>query len=812
MNAGIRTLLTGAAIVAGLPALAQTPVEASEPVISGITAAWWIAPFGALFGLFFAWVCYKLMMKAPKGNARMEEIAGYVREGAMAYLRQQYSRVGLVFLVLVAIFAGLAFMGVQNPFVPVAFLTGGFFSGLCGFIGMKTATSASSRTAQGASESLNRGLQVAFRSGAVMGLVVVGFGLLDICAWYWILDKLVYSPEHMATGLKLFGLDLVPADCSMREKMVEITTTMLTFGMGASTQALFARVGGGIYTKAADVGADLVGKVEAGIPEDDPRNPATIADNVGDNVGDVAGMGADLYESYCGAILATAALGATIALNVNDQIRMVTAPMIIAGMGTILSVAGIFAVRCKEGASMMTLLKALRVGTWGSSGLIIVVAALMAQFDIISWGVFGATISGLLAGVIIGYFTERATSDEYASTKGVAEQAKMGPATVIIEGLAVGMQSAAPAVITTVIAILAAFILSGGLTDLGTGLYGVAFSAVGMLATLGITLATDAYGPIADNAGGNAEMAGLDHSVREKTDALDMLGNTTAATGKGFAIASAALTALALIAAVVQEVDLWIHKLQGKTDMPFNYDAYAACVTAQEKLMNLVSQFNLTLLNPFMLAGMFIGAMMAFVFCAMAMKAVGRAAGAMVEEVRRQFKAKPGIMLGTELPDYAQCVEISTRGAQREMMLPSLMAIAVPVATGMVLGVAGIMGLLAGALTAGFSLACMLNNAGGSWDNAKKHIEKGNLGGKYLKNEQGQWVNAKGEVVQTRAEAKNPVHGAAVIGDTVGDPCKDTAGPAMNILIKLMSMVAVVFTPLIIKFSPGVQKFLHLVK
>jgi K(+)-stimulated pyrophosphate-energized sodium pump len=793
-------------IGSGLPLWAQEEAGA----VSGITPTWWIAPFGAVFGLFFAWVCYRLMMKAPRGNAKMEEIAGYVREGAMAYLKQQYTRVGTVFLVLVVIFAFLAVMGWQNPFVPVAFLTGGFFSGLCGFIGMKTATSASSRTAQGASESLNRGLQVAFRSGAVMGLVVVGFGLLDICLWYLILDKLVFTPEHMANGPSVFGVKLVGAGCSMKEKMVEITTTMLTFGMGASTQALFARVGGGIFTKAADVGADLVGKVEAGIPEDDPRNPATIADNVGDNVGDVAGMGADLYESYCGAILATAALGATIAMNVQDQINMVIAPMIISGVGIVLSVAGIFAVRCREGANMMTLLKALRVGTWGSSGLIVVVAAAMAFMGIITWGVFGATIAGLLAGVIIGYFTERYTSDEYAPTMAIASQAKMGPATVIIEGLAVGMQSAAPAVITTVVGIIAAFMLAGGMSDLGNGLYGVAFAAVGMLATLGITLATDAYGPIADNAGGNAEMSGLPHTVREKTDALDMLGNTTAATGKGFAIASAALTALALLAAEVQEVDVWIHKMEGKTSMPFDYAAYSVCATSQAKIMNLVNQFNLTLMNPFMLAGMFIGAMMAFLFCSMAMRAVGRAAGKMVEEVRRQFKAKPGIMAGTDKPDYAQCVQISTKGAQREMMLPSLLAIAVPVATGLVLGVAGVMGMLAGALTAGFSLACMLNNSGGAWDNAKKHIEKGNFGGKYLKNDKGEYVNARGEPVKDRRDSKNPVHGAAVIGDTVGDPCKDTAGPSMNILIKLMSMVAVVFTPVIVKFSPVVQKFLHL--
>ena len=808
MKAGFKHLLAGITAMSAVTSMAQSAASTAEPVVSGITAAWWIAPFGAVFGLFFAWVCYKLMMKAPKGNARMEEIAGYVREGAMAYLKQQYTRVGLVFMVLVLIFAALAFFGVQNPFVPVAFLTGGFFSGLCGFLGMKTATSASSRTAQGASESLNRGLQVAFRSGAVMGLVVVGFGLLDITIWYFILDKVVYTAEHMRDGLWF----LVPAGLDAKTKMIEITTTMLTFGMGASTQALFARVGGGIFTKAADVGADLVGKVEAGIPEDDPRNPATIADNVGDNVGDVAGMGADLYESYCGAILATAALGATLpGIMASESVKYITAPMIIAGIGTVLSVAGIFAVRCKEGASMMTLLKALRVGTWGSSALIIVAAAIMAHFDIITWGVFGAMVAGLLAGVIIGYSTEYYTSDEYKPTMGVANQAKMGPATVIIEGLAVGMMSAAIPVLVTVGGVLAAFILSGGLHNLAMGLYGIAFAAVGMLATLGITLATDAYGPIADNAGGNAEMSHLGPEVRERTDALDMLGNTTAATGKGFAIASAALTAMALLAAEVQEVDVWVHKLKGTLGFQFDFAGYDAAAATNTQLQFLVHAFNLTILNPFMLGGIFIGAMMAFVFCAMAMKAVGRAAGAMVEEVRAQFKAKPGIMKGTEKPDYARCVTISTAGAQREMMLPALMAIAVPVVTGLVLGVAGIMGLLAGALTAGFSLACMLNNAGGAWDNAKKHIEKGNLGGKYLKNDQGQWVNVKGHVVEDRADARSPIHGAAVIGDTVGDPCKDTAGPSMNILIKLMSMVAVVFTPVIIKFSPAIQKFLHLV-
>jgi K(+)-stimulated pyrophosphate-energized sodium pump len=493
-----------------------------------------------------------------------------------------------------------------------------------------------------------------------------------------------------------------------------------------------------------------------------------------------------------------------------DTVKYITAPMIIAGIGTILSVAGIFAVRCKEGASMMTLLKALRVGTWGSSALIVVAAAVMAYLNIITWGVFGATVAGLLAGVIIGYSTEYYTSDEYSPTMNVAKQAKMGPATVIIEGLAVGMMSAAIPVLVTVAGVLAAFILSGGLTNLAMGLYGVAFSAVGMLATLGITLATDAYGPIADNAGGNAEMSHLGPQVRERTDALDMLGNTTAATGKGFAIASAALTALALVAAMVQEVDVWIHKMKGTLGFDFNFDSYNAAALNGKQLENLVQQFNLTILNPFLVGGAFIGAMMAFVFCAMAMKAVGRAAGRMVEEVRAQFKAKPGIMLGTDRPDYARCVQISTAGAQREMMLPALMAITVPVVTGLILGVPGIIGLLVGGLTAGFSLACMLNNAGGAWDNAKKHIEKGNMGGKYLKNDQGQWVNAKGVVVADRADAKNPVHGAAVIGDTVGDPCKDTAGPSMNILIKLMSMVAIVFTPVIIKFSPMIQKFLHL--
>ena len=784
--------IVAGSLFAALGMMSLSAAEKVDPstIASGITKTFWIAPICALVALVFALICYKLMIKAPEGNDTMKKIAGFVREGAMAYLRQQYKTVGIVFVVLFVIFLVLAFCGLQNPFVPVAFLTGGFFSGLCGFIGMKTATAASSRTAQGASESLNRGLQVAFRSGAVMGLVVVGFGLLDITLWYIILDKVVYTAAHMTDGLNVCGLQLVPKGFDASHKFMEITATMLTFGMGASTQALFARVGGGIYTKAADVGADLVGKVEAGIPEDDPRNPATIADNVGDNVGDVAGMGADLYESYCGSILATAALGAAIPAayaDLSDSVMKVTAPMIIAGIGIILSILGIFAVRCKEGASMKTLLNALRLGTWGSSVLIVAAAAGMAYFGIISWGIFGAIISGLIAGVVIGYSTEYYTSDEYAPTKNLAGQAVMGPATTIIDGLAVGMLSSAVPVIATVIAIICSFAFGGGFSSTISGLYGIGFAAVGMLATLGITLATDAYGPIADNAGGNAEMSHLPPQVRERTDALDMLGNTTAATGKGFAIGSAALTAMALLAAEIQEIEIW-----GRKFTTFSDDVLAKLNDSSiDNFATLVELFQINIMNPLFLCGLFIGAMVAFVFCALTMKAVGRAAGSMVEEVRRQFREIPGILDETATPDYARCVAISTEGAQREMILPSVLAILIPVLTGLILGVPGLMGLLAGGLTCGFSLACLLNNAGGAWDNAKKHIEKGNFGGKKLPN---------GE--------KNPTHGAAVIGDTVGDPCKDTSGPSLNILVKLMSMVAVVFTPLFVKFSPTIQAWL----
>jgi len=764
---------------------------------SVITNLWWIAPIASVFALLFAVYFYKKVMSANEGSATMIEIAGHVREGAMAYLMRQYKVVLIVFIVLLIILQALALAGIQNPFVPIAFLTGGFFSGLCGFIGMKTATAASSRTAQGCSEGLNRGLQVAFRSGAVMGLVVVGFGLLDICIWYFVLDKLVYTADHMASGWHFLGMELVPADCTVAEKLVHMTTTMITFGMGASTQALFARVGGGIYTKAADVGADLVGKVEAGIPEDDPRNPATIADNVGDNVGDVAGMGADLYESYCGSILATAALGAAVgAHNVMagsgteaDAIKLVTAPMIVAGVGTVLSIVGMFMVRCKEGATQKDLLKALLTGTLGSSVLIVLALVGMWQLGMISGGIVLSVISGLVAGVIIGQATEYYTSAEFKPTKGIADQAVMGPATTIIDGLATGMYSAGIPVITIVIGIICAFRFAGGtLENMSIGLYGIGFAAVGMLATLGITLATDAYGPIADNAGGNAEMAGLPPEVRERTDALDSLGNTTAATGKGFAIGSAALTAMALLAAYIEEIKLWIGKLASEAGTFIVGKVHFTKEMAEHAgIMDFVDAYELHIMNPLLLCGLFLGGMMAFVFCAMTMKAVGRAAGAMVEEVRRQFREIPGIMEGTGKPDYAACVAISTQGAQKEMLVPSLLAITVPVLTGLVLGVPGVMGLLAGGLTTGFVLATMLNNAGGAWDNAKKYVENGAHGGK-----------------------GSEAHKAAVVGDTVGDPCKDTSGPSLNILIKLMTMVSVVFTPVVVKFSPVIQELLHI--
>jgi K(+)-stimulated pyrophosphate-energized sodium pump len=762
-----------------------------------ISSLFWIIPISALTALLFAWIFYKGMMKQEEGIEKMKEIAAYVREGAMAYLKSQYTVVGKVFIILSILLLILAYMGVQNPFVPVAFLTGGIFSGLCGYLGMRTATFASNRTAWGASKSLDKGLKIALRSGAVMGLVVVGFGLLDISLWFLLLTKVIFTPEHMATGLNWLGLTFVQQGIDRHQAFVEITATMITFGMGASTQALFARVGGGIFTKAADVGADLVGKVEAGIPEDDPRNPATIADNVGDNVGDVAGMGADLYESYAGSILSTAALGAAlpaIAGQADFQIKAIIAPMLVSAIGILLSIAGIYMVRTKEDASPKTLLRALLLGTGGSSGLILVVLAIMAWADWITWGVFGAAVSGLVAGVIIGQATEYFTSDGYKPTQGIAKQSQQGPATVIIEGMAVGMFSTWVPVLTIVAGIIAAYGFAGGFHNFATGIYGVGFAAVGMLSTLGITLATDAFGPIADNAGGNAEMSELPKEVRERTDSLDGLGNTTAATGKGFAIGSAALTALALVAAYMEEVKLWLGRLADKGvdgykqigDVLFYKSHAPAVVEAGQRAVDVtkanigdfVSAYSLSLFNPILLAGLFIGAMMTFVFVAMAMKAVGRNAGRMVDEVRRQFREIPGIMEGKGKPEYAKCVAIATKGAQKEMVVPALMAIIVPVVTGIIFGVPGVVGLLMGGMTTGFTLASMLNNAGGAWDNAKKFIERGNYGGK-----------------------RSECHKASIVGDTVGDPFKDTCGPSMNILIKLMSMVAVVMAGVTVAFS-----------
>ncbi len=819
---------------------------------------WAIAFISSLVALVFAFKFFKMVMAADEGNEEMIEIAQYVRDGADAYLWQQYKVVAIFFVVIFGLLAYFAFgLHVQSKWVPFAFITGGFFSGLAGWFGMKTATWASSRTAAGAQKSMNQGLQVAFRSGAVMGLTVVGLGLLDITVWFAVLYWVV-----PALGFGTLGL-------------VEITVTMLCFGMGASSQALFARVGGGIFTKAADVGADLVGKVEAGIPEDDKRNPATIADNVGDNVGDVAGMGADLYESYCGSILATAALGVAAfasgellpegiertAEAIKDfQMRALFLPMALAGVGILLSIFGIFLVRTEEKADQKTLLKALARGVNASSVLIVIAAFILARILLpeFNFELFGlqipsvamSVIIGLVAGWLIGKWTEYATSDEFGPTKRLADQALTGPATIIIGGIADGMKSVWFPVITVSVATLLSFGFASGwqFNDVhlfAMGLYGVGIAAVGMLSTLGITLATDAYGPIADNAGGNAEMAGLDPVVRERTDALDSLGNTTAATGKGFAIGSAALTALALLAAYVEEVRMghvhwqksalesaepgW-HKLndqfvayvgpgetEGKAEtvgyllMPrqvrdervvegweakpagaqvdelIKGDATGAALAATDSalvpvqsatMLDWMDYYTCNLMNPKVLVGVFLGAMATFVFCAMTMKAVGRAAFGMVEEVRRQFREKPGIMDYSEKPDYATPVAISTKAAQREMILPSLLGLATPVVAGLLLGVAGVMGLLVGALTSGFCVAVFMANAGGSWDNAKKYIEKGAHGGKGTE-----------------------AHKAAVVGDTVGDPFKDTSGPSLNILIKLMSMVSVVVAGLIVRYS-----------
>jgi H(+)-translocating pyrophosphatase len=815
---------------------------------------WYIAPIGAIVALLMAIKFYKEVKSANEGDANMIEIAGHVTEGAMAYLKRQYKVVAIFFLIVSAI---LWLMGwvfhVQHKIVFIAFLTGGFFSGLCGWFGMKTATLASNRTAQGAKESLNRGLTVAFRAGAVMGLVVVGFGLLDICGWF--------------IGLTMFS----------NMGLVEITVVMLTFGMGASSQALFARVGGGIYTKAADVGADLVGKVEAGIPEDDPRNPATIADNVGDNVGDVAGMGADLYESYCGSILATAALGVSAAyamgLGNAEALKMLAAPMVLAGVGIFLSIVGIYMVRTKEGASMKQLMGALMRGVMGSSIMIVIAAAGVCYLllnDIAGvnwWGVWLAIVVGMFAGLVIGKATEFYTSYDYKPTKNVAKNAETGAATVIISGIAEGMRSTWMSLLTVIVAIVLAYTLAGGASSTLLGLYGVGIAAVSMLATLGITLATDAYGPIADNAGGNAEMTHQDPSVREKTDALDSLGNTTAAMGKGFAIGSAALTALALLAAYVEEVrigqvregraaivavdqqaaetaeaglgkmiylghnKLGTKRVAGLSEASFDAmmifegrnrkiakgaeitgltvtpqdDGNVFLITGMAKtidgemvpvkflavysskatLRQFMDFYAVNLMNPKVLCGIFAGILLVFLFSAMTMQAVGRAAMAMVNEVRRQFKEMPGILEGKDKPDYGRCVDISTAGAQKEMVIPSLLALAVPVAVGLVLDVGGVLGLLAGGLAGGFAMAIFMANAGGAWDNAKKYIETGEHGGK-----------------------GSEAHKAAVVGDTVGDPFKDTSGPSLNILIKLMSMVSVVFAGLIVKYAPMISDLL----
>ena len=725
--------------------------------MNNIPSVFWLVPVASLVSLGMALFFYLQMKKADEGTDRMKEIAEHVRKGAMAYLKQQYKVVTIVFVVLAIIFSIMAYgFQLQNPWVPFAFLTGGLFSGLAGFFGMKTATYASARTANAARQSLDAGLKVAFRSGAVMGLTVVGLGLLDIAIWFVVLN---------AAGV---------------ESLITITTTMLTFGMGASTQALFARVGGGIYTKAADVGADIVGKVEADIPEDDPRNPATIADNVGDNVGDVAGMGADLYESYCGSILSTAALGATAYLGTQLQLNYVIAPMIIAAVGIFLSLFGIFLVRTKEGATMKELLHSLGLGTNVSAALIAVATfAILYLLGIPNWSMISCSvIVGLLAGVIIGQATEYYTSHSYKPTKDISAASQTGAATVIIKGVGTGMISTMIPVVTISVAIMLSYLFANGFnmdvnaTALSQGLYGVGIAAVGMLSTLGITLATDAYGPIADNAGGNAEMSELGEGVRKRTDALDALGNTTAATGKGFAIGSAALTALALLASYIEEIKEAVKRLADGGDAKM-VEIYNHIGTIPE----FMDYFQVNLMNPKVIVGVFIGAMAAFLFSGITMGAVGRAAEDMVKEVRRQFREIAGILEGKATPDYGRCVEISTRSAQREMIFPSLLAIIIPIVVGVVLGIAGVLGLLVGGLAAGFTLAIFMSNAGGAWDNAKKNVEEGNFGGK-----------------------GSDCHKATVVGDTVGDPFKDTSGPSLNILIKLMSMVSIVMAGLTVAF------------
>jgi K(+)-stimulated pyrophosphate-energized sodium pump len=725
--------------------------------------AFWLAPVGVLSGLVFAGIFFRAMIKTDAGSAEMQRIGRHVHRGAMAYLGQQYRIMLIVFALLAAVFAGLAYgIDVQNDWLPVTFLAGGLFSALAGYIGMQTATRAAPRTAAAARQSLAGALKIAFRSGSVMGLTVVSLGLGNVIFWFALANWLMPSSEDSGSRLVL------------------ITTTLLTFSMGASLQALFARVGGGIYTKAADVGADLVGKLEAGIPEDDPRNPAVIADNVGDNVGDVAGMGADLFESYCGSLLAACALGAAALISQPDlQITYVVAPLAIAGLGIILSILGVFLVSTREGADQRDLLKSLSRGINTSAILIVLLSAVVLYWLGLPnvWGIWGAVVAGLATGIVVGRSTEYSTSSSYAPTQRIAEQAEGGPATTIIAGIGVGMQSTAIPVLAVTAGIMVAFLCGSGgdIDDLGLGLYGVAIAAVGMLSTLGITLASDAYGPIADNAGGNVEMCELGPEVRERTDALDTLGNTTAATGKGFAIGSAALTALALIASYIEVVRIELIRT-GSSELELGNGQLVDIASAG--LYDFMAFYNVTLLNPAVLAALFIGAMVAFVFSGLTMKAVGHAATLMVEEVRRQFKENPGILRGETEPDYARCVEISTIGAQRQMILPAVLAAAVPVAVGLVLGVAGVIGLLAGGLATGFALAVFLSNAGGAFDNAKKYIEAGHHGGK-----------------------NSLAHHASVVGDTLGDPFKDTAGPSLNILVKLMSIVAIVMASVTVSFS-----------
>ncbi len=761
----------------------EQTISMAQEAIAGRAALpwlWWLTPVAALLALGYAYYFYSQVMKESEGTPKMIEIAQAVRDGAMAYLTRQYRVVTIVFVVLFFVFLGMSYFKLQNPIVPFAFITGGFFSALCGFIGMKAATNASARTAHAATNSLNDGLQIALRAGAVMGLVVVGFALLDITLWFLIL---YYAfPALLPNSFISVAANPLPL----------ITATMLSFGMGASTQALFARVGGGIYTKAADVGADLVGKVEAGIPEDDPRNPATIADNVGDNVGDVAGMGADLYESYAGSILATSALGvAAVSVAAGSgtflesstvmemQLRFLSAPLALASIGVALSIMAVYLVRAKEGASQGELIGALSRGLYGSSiGIAILALPMLYILDLPNWWqVWIAVVTGLIVGITVGKATEYYTSHAFKPTRGIAAQAETSSATAIIEGMAVGMESNGIPVVAIIVGITVSFYIVGGGSNILMGLYGVGIAAVGMLSTLGFTLATDAYGPIADNAGGNAEMAHLGAEVRDRTDQLDAVGNTTAAIGKGFAIGSAALTSLALLAAYLEEVRLVLTELRGVEFVEVGGQMVAVATMTMQDFMMF---YNVTLLNPAVLIGLFAGAATAFYFSALTMRAVGRAAGGMVEEVRRQFREDPGILAGTSKPDYASCVDISTASAQREMVLPSVVAISVPVVIGVLFGVAGVIGLLAGGLAAGFSLAIMMANAGGAWDNAKKYVEEGHHGGK-----------------------GSEAHKAAIVGDTVGDPFKDTSGPSLNILIKLMAMVSVVFAGLVVAVANG---------